>query len=195
MRAAFTAALAACALGLAACGPSPDRASQPNPSAIQIGGPFQLVDTEGQPVTEQALRGKPTAIFFGFTYCPEVCPTTMAELTNWLKALGRDAERLNVVFVSVDPERDTPAQLKTYLSNFDARIRGFTGTPEAVAAAAKAYRVYYRKVATDDGGYTVDHSAAIYLFDKDGGFVEPIGYGTPPERALGQLRRLLRDHD
>ncbi|MDP3854909.1 SCO family protein [Phenylobacterium sp.] len=192
MRAAFVAALAAGVLGLAACGPAQDSAVQSTTSAIKIGGPFQLIDTEGRPVTEQALKGKPTAIFFGFTYCPEVCPTTMAELTNWLRALGRHADQLNVVFISVDPERDTPAQLKTYLSNFDPRIRGFTGSPEAVAAAAKAYRVYYRKVDTDDGGYTVDHSAAIYLFDKDGGFVEPIGYGTPPERAVGQLRKLVR---
>lgn len=184
-------AVAAATLTLSACGPSPQKAQTTQPT-VRIGGPFRLVDTTGRPVTETALLGKPTAIFFGFTYCPEVCPTTMAELTNWLKALGPDADRLNVVFVSLDPERDTPAQLKTYLANFDPRIQGFTGAPEAVAAAAKAYRVYYVKVPTDDGGYTIDHSSAIYLFDKDGGFVEPIGYGTPAERAVGQLRKLAR---
>ncbi|WP_309643059.1 SCO family protein [Phenylobacterium sp.] len=187
---AFTSAVLAVALGLTACGPMPQEtgASQ---TAIRIGGPFALVDASGRPVTEKTLLGKPTAIFFGFTYCPEICPTTMAELTNWLKALGPDADRLNVVFVSVDPERDTPAQLKTYLSNFDPRIQGFTGSPEAVAAVAKAYRVYYAKVPTDDG-YTVDHSSAIYLFDAKGRFVEPIGYGAPGERAIGQLRKLIR---
>ena len=187
-----TAALAAtlvCA-PLAACDKPAETACQG--STIQIGGPFQLVDMNGRPVTEKTLLGKPTAIFFGFTYCPEVCPTTMAEMTAWLKALGPDADKLNVVFVSVDPERDTPEQLKLYLSNFDPRIQGFTGTPENIAKTAKAYRVYYQKVATDGGGYTLDHSSAIYLFDAQGRFVEPIGYGGPPERGLAQLKALLK---
>jgi len=107
---------------LSACGPSAPNAS------VQIGGPFQLVDVEGRPVTEKSLLGKPTAMFFGFTFCPEACPTTLAEMTASLKALGPKADELNVVFVSVDPERDTPAQMKAYLSNFDPRIQGFTGT-------------------------------------------------------------------
>jgi len=177
-------------MSLTAC----DRPAAPAGQAtqVQIGGPFQLVDMNGRPVTEKTLLGKPTAIFFGFTYCPEVCPTTMAEMTAWLKALGPDADRLNVVFVSVDPERDTPEQLKLYLSNFDRRIQGFTGPPDAVARTAKAYRVYYQKVATEGGGYTMDHSSAIYLFDAQGRFVEPIGYGGPPERGLDQLRALLK---
>lgn len=183
-------ALALVGAPLAACDRPADQASRR--STIQIGGPFQLVDMNGRPVTDKSLLGKPTAIFFGFTYCPEVCPTTMAEMTAWLKALGPDADKLNVVFVSVDPERDTPEQLKLYLSNFDRRIQGFTGTPEAVAKTAKAYRVYYQKVATDGGGYTLDHSSAIYLFDAQGRFVEPIGYGGPPERGLAQLRALLK---
>jgi protein SCO1/2 len=176
---------------LAACHKPGDKTEAGDGAAIKIGGPFQLVDMEGRPVTERSLLGKPTAIFFGFTYCPEVCPTTLAEITAWLNALGPDADKLNVVFVSVDPERDTPEQLKLYLSNFDHRIRGFTGTPEAIARTAKAYRVYYRKVPMDGGGYTLDHSSAIYLFDAQGRFVEPIGYGGPPERGLGQLKALL----
>lgn len=183
-------ALALACAPLAACDKIGDQAGQR--SAIQIGGPFQLVDTNGRPVTEKTLLGKPTAIFFGFTYCPEVCPTTMAEMTAWLKALGPDADKLNVVFVSVDPERDTPQQLKLYLSNFDPRIQGFTGSPEAIAAVTKAYRVYYQKTPTDGGGYTVDHSSAIYLFDAKGRFVEPIGYGGPPEQGLNQLKALLK---
>ncbi|MCI3181895.1 SCO family protein [Caulobacter sp. CCUG 60055] len=158
----------------------------------KVGGPFQLVDQDGRKVTEADLRGKPTLMFFGFTFCPEVCPTTLTELTGWLKALGPDADRLNVVFVSVDPERDTPAQLKTYLSNFDPRIRGLTGTPEQVAQAAKAYRVYYRKVPVEGGEYTMDHSSMIYLFDKDGGFIEPIGYGEAGDRAMAKVRKLLQ---
>jgi protein SCO1/2 len=160
-------------------------------AAVDIGGPFQLVDTAGRPVTEKALIGKPTAVFFGFTYCPEVCPTTLTEMSAALDALGRDADKLNVVFVSVDPERDTPEQMKTYLSNFDPRIQGFTGTPEAVAAAAKAYRVFYKKVPLEGGSYTVDHSSAVYLFDRKGRFVEPVGYGSPHDRVVAQLKKLV----
>lgn len=160
-------------------------------SAVDIGGPFELVDTAGRPVTEKTLLGKPSAVFFGFTYCPEVCPTTLTEITAALNALGRDAEKLNVVLVSVDPERDTPEQLKLYLSNFDSRIQGFTGTPEAVSKAAKAYRVFYKKVPVDGGEYTVDHSSAVYLFDRKGRFVEPIGYGTPHDRVVAQLKKLV----
>lgn len=184
-----TAILALAAAPLAGC-KGPRGASHASP-AVEIGGPFSLIDTQGKAVTERSLLGKPTAIFFGFTYCPEVCPTTLANMTAWLKDLGADADKLNVVFVSVDPERDTPDQLKIYLSNFDPRIQGFTGAPQAIDQAAKAYRVYYKKVPLDGGGYTMDHSSAIYLFDKQGRFVEPIGYGSPPERAEAQLRALV----
>lgn len=177
------------ALPLSACGKDEAGAAR---SLIKIGGPFKLVDMNGARVTEKSLLGKPTAIFFGFTYCPEVCPTTMADLTAWLKALGPDADKLNVVFVTVDPERDTPEQLRLYLSNFDPRIRGFTGAPEEIAKTAKAYRVYYQKVPQDGGGYTIDHSSAVYLFDARGEFIEPIAYQAPAERALRQLRDLIR---
>lgn len=183
-------ALIACA-GLTACERDPRAEPGIAVPGPKIGGPFSLVDQDGRPVSDKTLLGKPTAIFFGFTYCPEICPTTMADITGWLKALGRDADRLNVVFVSLDPERDTPAQLKLYLSNFDRRIQGFTGSPQAVAATAKAYRVYYRKVPVEGGEYTIDHSSAVYLFDAAGRFVEPIGYGGPPERGLAQLKALL----
>jgi protein SCO1/2 len=159
---------------------------------IKLGGPFSLVDQNGAPVTDRDLRGKPTAVFFGFTYCPEICPTTMAHMTQWMQALGPAADKLNVVFVTVDPERDTPEQLKLFLSSFDPRIRGLTGSPDAVAKAAKAYRVYYRKVPLEGGGYTMDHSTPIYLFDAKGRFVEPIGYNIPPERGLAQLKKLLK---
>lgn len=161
------------------------------PSAVDIGGPFELIDAAGRPVTEKTLLGKPSAVFFGFTYCPEVCPTTLIELAAALNALGYDADKLNVVLVSVDPERDTPEQLKLYLSNFDSRIQGFTGTPEAVAKAAKAYRVFYKKVPVDGGEYTVDHSSAVYLFDKKGRFVEPIAHGAPHDRVVAQLKKLV----
>ena len=160
-------------------------------SSVQIGGPFSLIDTEGRPVSDRTLLGKPTAIFFGFTFCPEVCPTTLTEMTAALDALGSDADRLNVVFVSVDPERDTPAKMKVYLSNFDSRIRGFTGTPETVARTAKAYRIYYAKVPLEGGEYTIDHSASVYLFDRRGRFIGPIAYGSPHERVVARLKDLV----
>ena len=188
-RSMLTGLVMATGLALTSCGPGSEWpfASQ---AAGKIGGPFQLVDMAGRPVTEKALIGKPTAVFFGFTYCPEVCPTTLTELTAALRDIGPAADWLNVVFISMDPERDTPAQMKTYLSNFDPRIRGFTGTPEAVAATAKAYRVYYKKAPLEDGGYTIDHSSAVYLFDRQGQFIEPIGYGTPHDRVVSQLKAL-----
>lgn len=157
-----------------------------------IGGPFALVDTENRAVTERSLLGRPTAIFFGFTFCPEVCPTTLTELTAALAALGPDADRLNVVFVSIDPERDTPAQLKLYLSNFDHRIQGFTGSPEQVARIAKAYRVYYAKVPQPGGSYTMDHSSILYLMDARGRFVRPVAYETPLDEVVRQLRALVQ---
>ena len=182
-------ALAVMAAPLAACDRKPVAAA--SDTTLAIGGPFQLIDQDGRGVTEKDLRGKPTAMFFGFTYCPEVCPTTMAAMTRWLEQLGPKADRINVVFVSVDPERDKPAVLKEYLSNFDRRIRGFTGPEPEIARTAKAYRVYYQKVPTAGGGYTMDHSSAILLFDAKGRFVEPIGYGGPPERGLAALQRLV----
>jgi protein SCO1/2 len=157
-----------------------------------IGGPFSLTDQNGHTVTDRDLLGKPAVVFFGFTYCPEVCPTTLTNLTAWLKTLGPDADKLNVVFITVDPARDTPKQLKAYLSAFDPRIRGLTGSEPAIAKVARAYRVYYQKVPLAGGGYTVDHSSMIYLMDAAGRFVEPIGYGETSDRALASLRRLIQ---
>lgn len=181
-------------VGLAVTGLLAYRYLSPEPAlaSASVGGPFSLIDTAGRPVTEKTLLGKPTAIFFGFTYCPEVCPTTLTELTAAMKAIGPDADKLNVVFVSVDPDRDTPAQLNLYLQNFDRRIQGFTGTQKAIDDIAKAYRVYHRRIPLPEGGYTVDHSSAIYLFDKQGRFVAPIGYGEPHERVVSALRDLAR---
>ena len=159
---------------------------------VQIGGPFTLVDQTGRTVTDRDLKGKPTAIFFGFTYCPEICPTTLAALTAWMKALGPDADRLNVVYVSVDPERDTPRQLALYLSSFDHRIRGLTGAPGQIAKVANEYRVYYQKVPLRGGGYTMDHSSVIYLMDAHGGFSGVISYQEAPAEALAKIRGLLK---
>lgn len=158
----------------------------------RLGGPFTLVDTQGRTVTDKDLLGKPTVYYFGFTYCPEVCPTTLLAMTNWLKALGPDADKLNVVFVSIDPERDTPKQLGLYLSNFDPRIRGLTGSSEAVKQAAHDYNVYVQKIALDGGGYTMDHSTTVYLMDRKGGFADVIGYKAPDADAIAKLKELVR---
>jgi protein SCO1/2 len=181
------------ALLLSACdGPQASQQTSSTPiPGVRIGGPFQLVDTENRPVSDKSLLGKPTAIFFGFTFCPEVCPTTLTEMTAALASIGPNADKLNVVFVSVDPERDTPAQMKTYLSSFDPHIQGFTGTVEQVDAAAKAYRVYHQKVPLEGGGFTIDHSSSVYLFDRKGEFVAPVAYGTAPDVLARKLRGLL----
>ena len=156
-----------------------------------IGGPFALIDVEGRPFTDKNLLGKPTVMFFGFTYCPEVCPTTLHALTEAMKPLGPAADGLNVVFVTIDPARDTPAQLKLYLTNFDHRIIGLTGTEAAAAQVAKAYKVYVKKVPAGDGDYTMDHSSVIYLLDRRGRFVEPVMYNAPLGQIANQLRHLL----
>jgi len=168
------------------------RGAAPSASAsIQMGGPFRLVDQNGVAVSDRDLLGKPTVMFFGFTYCPDVCPTTLADMSAWLKALGPDADRLNVVYVTIDPERDTPARLKSYLTAFDPRIRGLTGSPAAIAQAAHDYNVYYQKVALQGGEYTMDHSTLIYLIDAKGHMAELIQYGTPRDQVVASLKRLV----
>jgi protein SCO1 len=156
-----------------------------------IGGPFELVDQTGKTVTEKDLMGKPTAMFFGFTHCPDVCPTTLYEMTTWLEELGADADKLNVAFVSVDPERDTPELMADYISAFDPHISALTGTPEQVEKIAKAYKVYRRKVEQEDGEYTMDHTATIYLMDADGQFTGTIAYGEAEDIVMTKLKRLV----
>jgi protein SCO1/2 len=154
-----------------------------------IGGPFQLTDQAGHTVTEKSLQGRPTLIFFGFTHCPDVCPTSLFEISEVLKAMGGDADRVNAYFISVDPERDTTAAMKDYLSSFDPHLEGLTGNPEEVAKVITAYRVYARKVPLKDGDYTMDHTALIYLMDRDGRFVAPFNLKQTPEAAAADLKR------
>jgi protein SCO1/2 len=159
--------------------------------AADIGGPFTLIDQHGRPFTDRDLAGKPALVFFGFTYCPEVCPTTLTRMSGWLKALGPGADKLNIVFISVDPERDTPAQMARYLSAFDPRIHGLTGTPAAVDKTADEYRVYHRKVPLPGGSYTMDHSAAIYTLDRKGAVTGVLTYDEPDAKALAALKALI----
>ena len=156
-----------------------------------IGGPFQLTDQAGESVTDQNLKGRPTLIFFGFTHCPDVCPTSLFEISEVLRAMGKDADRVNAYFVSVDPERDTAAAMKDYLSSFDPHLKGLTGDPQAVAKVLSAYRVYARKVPLKDGDYTMDHTALIYLMDRNGQFVSPFNLKRTPEEAATDLKRYL----
>jgi protein SCO1 len=156
-----------------------------------IGGPFHLVDQDGRPMSDQDLKGKPFLVFFGFTYCPEVCPTTLFDISEVMRSLGPDADRTAALLITVDPERDTPAALKDYLASFDPHLRGLTGDAAALAAVAKAYRVYYKKVPLDGGGYTMDHTAIVYLMDKDGRFVAPFNLKRKPEVAAAELRKYL----
>lgn len=161
----------------------------PVATASAVGGPFRLTDQEGKPISDTDLRGKPYLMFFGFTHCPDVCPTALFEASELLRALGPDASRTQVLFVSVDPERDTPAVLKDYLGSFDPQLRGVTGTPDEIAAVAKAFRVYYRKVPLEAGDYTMDHTAIVYLMDKQGKFVAPFNIKRPPEQAAADLKK------
>jgi protein SCO1/2 len=156
-----------------------------------IGGPFKLTNQNGETVTDQDLKGHPFLVFFGFTHCPDVCPTTLFEVSQIFRALGSDADRVRALFITVDPERDTPALMKDYLSSFDPHMAGLTGDPAAVAAVAKAYRVYYKKVPLDQGGYTLDHTAIVYLMDKEGRFVSPFSLKRTTEAAAADLRRYL----
>ena len=156
-----------------------------------IGGPFQLSDQTGASVTEKNLQGHPSLVFFGFTHCPDVCPTSLFEMSEVMRALGSDADKVNAYFVSVDPERDTPAAMKDYLSSFDPHLKGLTGSPEAVAKMVSAYRVYARKVPLKDGDYTMDHTALIYLMDRSGHFVAPFNLKRTSEEAAKDLKRYL----
>ena len=156
-----------------------------------IGGPFQLTDQSGQTVTEKSMQGHPTLIFFGFTHCPDVCPTSLFEISEVLKALGKDADQVNAYFISVDPERDTTEAMKDYLSSFDPHLTGLTGTPDQVAKVTSAYRVYAKKVPLKDGDYTMDHTALIYLMDRDGKFVSPFNLKRTPDQAAAYLKHYL----
>jgi len=167
--------------------PEPLTATAP----LDVGGPFSLVDHSGKAVTDADFRGRPMLVFFGFTHCPEVCPTTLLETTNRLRALGAEAERLQVLFITVDPERDTPAQLALYLQSFDPRIVGLSGTAGQVEAAVKAYKAYAKKIPAE-GGYTMDHTASVYVMDAQGRFRTLIDYHEDEQAALAKMRLVLK---
>ena len=162
------------------------------PSGKAFGAPFALIDQNGQTITEAAFKGHPTALFFGFTHCADVCPTTLFEMDGWFKKLGADGDKVKAYFISVDPERDSAELLKAYISNVTSRVTGITGDPEKVAAMVKAFGVYARKVPSDDGGYEMDHTASVFLLNSSGDFHGTIAYGENPDNALEKMRRLAK---
>ena len=149
---------------------------------------FRLTDHEGQPVGPEMLIGRASMVFFGFTYCPDVCPTTLSDITDWLNVLGDDTERLNVVFITVDPARDTVKTLAEYVGYFPPAIRGWTGSQDQIARAAQGFRAIYEKVPTDGSDYTMNHTASVFLFDTGGRFVSTIDYHEPREFAVPKIR-------
>jgi protein SCO1/2 len=168
------------------------RASSPIGQAVAgVGGPFHLEDQNGKAVSDADMKGKPFLVFFGFTHCPDICPTTLFDMSQLMQALGPDAARTGALFITVDPERDTPAVMKDYLSNFDPHLRGLTGDQASISAATRAYRVYAKKVPLENGDYTMDHTAVVYLMDKDGRFVAPFDMSRKPEAEAVDLRRYM----
>ena len=174
------------------------RGQAPDQSALyegvdSVGGPFSLVRADtGQAVTDADFAGKPKAIFFGFTFCPDVCPTTLFELATYLDQLGTLADEVHVLMVTVDPARDTPEFLEEYVAAFSDQIVGLTGTQEQVDEAVANYRVYARRVELDDGDYTMDHTASIFLMNADNQLVGTIAYQEDPQTAYAKLERLAR---
>lgn len=167
-----------------------DSGGQIIPGARQIGGPFTLTDHTGKTVTEREFAGRPKLIFFGFTHCPDVCPTTLSELSTRFAKIGPEAERLQVLFITADPERDTPELMGLYLQSFDPRIVGLSGTREQIDAVMKAYGAVGKRVETSSG-YNVDHTASVYMIGSDGRFMGLIDYHEAEEMAIAKMRRLL----
>ena len=165
--------------------------------AKAYGVPFELVDQTGKPITEAAFQGRPTALFFGFTHCPEICPTTLFELDGWLRQADPEGGRIGAYFVTVDPERDTPELLGSYVSGVSDRIIGISGSPDKIEAAVKGFNVYAKKVPIDakdpDGDYTMDHTASVFLLDAKGRFKSTIAWGENPDIAVTKLKKLLTD--
>jgi protein SCO1/2 len=156
-----------------------------------LGPAFELTDHTGKPFSSAALAGQPYAIFFGFTHCPDVCPTTLLEMSNDLRALGADADRLRIVFVTVDPEQDTPEQLRQYLASFDPRIVGLTGSEAQVAAVAKGWNAFHNKIPEADGTYTIVHSAYVYLMDRGNRLAGTMGFQESEGEQVAKLRGLI----
>ena len=158
-----------------------------------VGGPFTLTDQDGRRVTEKDFLGRHMLVFFGFTFCPDICPTELQVMSAALDMMGAEGEKIQPVFVTIDPERDTPEVMKAYVENFGPRLIGLTGTPEEIAAVAKAYRVYYARAAgtSSPDAYLMDHSTIIYLMGPDGRFVKHFTYTTDAAKLASELSKAI----
>ena len=171
--------------------PPAPQSGQSNETAMNaIGGPFTLTASDGKPFTSSRLSGRPAAIFFGFTHCPDVCPTTLARLANLRRKLGQGEDSFSIVFISVDPERDRPQEIANYLTLFDTPIVGLTGSPAQIDQVKRQFGVYSAKVQQPGGGYSVDHTATVFLMDRNGKFVATLAPDEGNEPALDKLRRI-----
>ena len=170
--------------------PAPEAAPKVDRAVASIGGPFTLVGSDGRPFPSSRLAGKPFAVFFGFTHCPDVCPVTLQRLVRLRKQLGRGDDAFNIVFVSVDPERDGPKEVGAYEQAFGGPVIGLTGSPSQVEQVKKQYGIFSRKVDHGNGHYMVDHTAAVLLFDAQGRFVGTIAAEEQDQPALDKLERI-----
>lgn len=162
-------------------------------SGEAFGQPFSLTDGKGQPITEAAFRGQPSLVFFGFTHCPEVCPTTLVEMDSLLKKMGDEGKDIRAYFVTVDPERDTPEVAGRYVGNVSDRITAISGEPAKVLQMVKDFKIYFKKVPTDDGDYTMDHTASVLMLNSIGDFFGTIAYEENSDTALAKLKRLANE--
>lgn len=172
--------------------PGGPESAMPRDARALFGGPFSIGDMRGGRITDRDLIGKPSLLFFGFTHCPDVCPTTLTDISDWLDKLGDAGKELTAYLVTVDPERDTPAFLREYLAAFDDRIVGLVGDENETRRIAEAWRVHYRRVPLDGGNYTMDHTASVFMIDRKGQFAGTIDFHEDREVALAKLRTLVR---
>lgn len=170
--------------------PEPQAPAEASTGTVRVGGPFSLTSHQGERIDNQSLAGRPYLVFFGFTHCPEICPTTLFELTDLMSELGADADKFEVLFVTVDPERDTQELLASYMTSFDSRITALRGSSEETETALKAFSAYAKKVPLEDGQYTMDHTTGVYLIKGDGSFSGILDMHEPRETRLQKLRRL-----
>jgi protein SCO1/2 len=182
-------ALVAAIIGLIALNGS--RQSGDTLALANFGAPFKLASSQGGELDSATLKGKPYGVFFGFTHCPEVCPTTLFEMSATLKELGDQAKDFRLIFITVDPERDTVANVKDYLANFDPRIEGVVPTMEQLPEVARAYHVYYKKQPTSDGSYTMDHTATLFLIDANGNLKSTLSFDETRDTRVEKMKKLL----
>lgn len=167
------------------------QARAPENVGAELGAPFTLIDQNGQPITEAAFQGRPSLLFFGFTHCPDVCPTTVYDMETWFQDLEIDSDDLGAYFVTIDPERDTPEFLKDYLEPQSDHVIGITGDPDAVHAMAKSWRVYWQKRPLGEDDYTMDHFASVFVLNADGKVADLITYQEDPKEAEAKIRKVL----